>query len=158
MESNKKEANKGSKVTGEERGEECGLTGGSRRTLAAIANDGHGTNDIVVPCAAALLNSEQVIFLLIIEDVVRALVARHVLYEGCFNIPVLKPVMLLMVRFKLLPFLCLSLSLYVNAYLSSCLKHHALQSGTGKIHCLNEVPEQRAVLLVQLGEIIVVDV
>lgn len=95
-------------MTGEERGEECGLTGGSRRTLAAIANDGHGTNDIVVPCAAALLNSEQVIFLLIIEDIVRALVARHVLYEGCFNIPVLKPVMLLMVRFKLLS----SLSLY----------------------------------------------
>lgn len=68
-------------------------------TLPAEADDTHGTDDIVCPSVTALLDGEQVIFLLIVEDVLGARVARNVLQKGSFDIPVLESVMLLTVRF-----------------------------------------------------------
>lgn len=51
---------------------------GLRRTLTAVADDAHGANDVVAPGVAALLNSKKVIFLLVVEDVLWAFIARHV--------------------------------------------------------------------------------
>jgi ribonuclease D len=71
----------------------------SQLTLPAEANNTHRTDDIVCPSVTALLDGEQVVFLLIVEDVLGAGIARHVLHKGRFDIPVLESVMLLTVRF-----------------------------------------------------------
>lgn len=63
-------------------------------TLAAVADDPLGANDVVTPGVAALLDSKQVIFLLVVEYILRSNVARHILLRRGNHVPVLESVML----------------------------------------------------------------
>ena len=67
-----------------------GLTGGS------VSNNSHWADDIVVPFVglAALLDGEEVVFLLIVEDVVWTFIPGHVLHERCCDVPELEAIVL----------------------------------------------------------------
>lgn len=71
-----------------ERDEEGILTGRS------VTDNSPGADNIIVPSIRALLNSKQVVFLLVIEDVFRALVPGYVLGKGSFDVPELESVVL----------------------------------------------------------------
>lgn len=66
--------------------------------MPAETDDSHRTDYVVVPSVTTFLNSEQVVFLLVVEHVLGTGVARNVLHKGRFDVPVLKSVMLVIVR------------------------------------------------------------
>lgn len=71
-----------------ERDEEEILTGRS------VTDNSPGADNIVVPSIGAFLNSKQVVFLLVIKDVFRALVPGYVLDKGSFDVPELESIVL----------------------------------------------------------------
>lgn len=66
--------------------------------MPAETDDAPRTDDVIVPSVTTLLNSEQVVFLLIVEDVLGACVARRVLHRGGVEVPVLESIVLAIVR------------------------------------------------------------
>lgn len=62
--------------------------------MRGISNNSHGTNDIVVPGLATLLDSKHVILLFIIENGFRSVISRHIFHEWGVQLSELKSVML----------------------------------------------------------------
>lgn len=62
--------------------------------MRGISDNSHGTNDVVAPGLATLLDSKQVILLLIVEDRFRSVISRHVFHEWGCHLSELNSVML----------------------------------------------------------------